>query len=105
MLGVSVGKLRLGVLLTATLAVASVVSLSGLISFVGLLAPHGARLLTRHNRIGTMFLSGLLGGVLLCGADILARSAAAAELPVSIFTSILGAPFLIFLILRGRKPL
>lgn len=103
MLGVSVSRLRLTVLLVATLAVSSVVSLTGLISFVGLLAPHGARLLTRNNRIETMFLSGLLGGVLLCGADILARSVTATELPVSIFTSILGAPFLIFLIMRGRK--
>ena len=103
MLGVNVGRLRLAVLLIATLVVSAVVSLTGLISFVGLLAPHGARLLTRHNRIGTMLLSGLLGGLLLCGADILARSVAATELPVSIFTSILGAPFLIFLIVRGRK--
>ena len=105
MLGVNVGKLRLTVLLIATLVVSSVVSLTGLISFVGLLAPHGARLLTKNNRIGTMFLSGLLGGILLCSADILARSVAATELPVSIFTSILGAPFLIFLIVRGRKQL
>lgn len=103
MLGVNVGSLRLMVLLIATLVVSSVESLTGLVSFVGLLAPHGARLLTKHNRIGTMFLSGLMGGVLLCGADILARSVAAAELPVSIFTSILGAPFLIFLIVRGGK--
>lgn len=105
MLGVNVGVLRLAVLLIATLVVASVVSLSGLISFVGLLAPHIARILTGHNRIGTMFLSGVLGGILLCGADILARSVAATELPVSIFTSILGAPFLIFLIVRGRRKL
>ena len=84
MLGVNVGVLRLVILLIATLVVASVVSLTGLISFVGLLAPHGARLLTGHNRVGTMLLSGLLGGVLLCGADILARSVAATELPVSI---------------------
>ena len=103
MLGVHVGLLRLIVLLVATLVVASVVSLTGLISFVGLLAPHGARLLTKNNRIGTMLLSGLLGGILLCGADILARSVAAVELPVSIFTSLLGAPFLIFLIVRGRR--
>ena len=103
MLGVRVTALRLAVLLFATLAVASVVSLTGLVSFVGLLAPHGARLLTKNNRIGTMLLSGLLGGVLLCGADILARCVAATELPVSIFTSCLGAPFLIFLIVRGRK--
>ena len=105
MLGVNVGKLRLVVLLTATLAVSSVVSLSGLISFVGLLAPHCARLLTKDNRMGTMLLSGLLGGSLLCMADILARSAGATELPVSIFTSLLGAPFLIFLILRERRGL
>ena len=105
MLGVHVGILRLAVLLIATLVVSSVVSLSGLISFVGLLAPHGARLLTKNNRIGTMVLSGLLGGILLCGADILARSVAATELPVSIFTSLLGAPFLIFLIVKGRRAL
>ncbi|MDD7652414.1 MAG: iron ABC transporter permease [Firmicutes bacterium] len=105
MLGVNVTGLRLAVLLIATLVVSSVVSLSGLISFVGLLAPHGARLLTKNNRAGTMLLSGLLGGALLCGADLLARSVAATELPVSIFTSLLGAPFLIFLIVRGRRGL
>ena len=103
MLGVNVGVLRLIILLVATLVVASVVSLTGLISFVGLLAPHGARLMTKNNRIGTMLLSGMLGGILLSGADILARSAAATELPVSIFTSLLGAPFLIFLIVRERR--
>jgi len=103
MLGVNVSALRLVVLLVATLVVSGVVSLTGLISFVGLLAPHGARLLTKNNRIGTMLLSGLLGGALLLGADILARSVASTELPVSIFTSLLGAPFLIFLIIRGRR--
>lgn len=102
MLGVSVGRLRLFVLLTATLAVACVVSLTGLISFVGLLAPHAARLLTGRNDSGTMLLGGILGGVLLIGADLLARTASAVELPVSVFTSLLGAPFLIFLIVRGR---
>lgn len=103
MLGVRVVQLRLLVLMVATLSVSSVVSLTGLISFIGLLAPHGARLLTGQNRMGTMLLGGLLGGILLCGADILARSMAATELPVSIFTSILGAPFLIFLIVQGRQ--
>lgn len=102
MLGVSVGRLRLLVVLAATLAVSAVVSQTGLVSFVGLLAPHGARLLTGHNKSSTMLLSGLLGGVLLCGADLLARSAAV-ELPVSIFTSLLGAPFLLYLIRKGRR--
>ena len=105
MLGVPVGRLRLVVLLAATLTVSCVVSLTGLISFIGLLAPHGARLLTRSNRFSTMVLSGLLGGVLLCAADLLARSLAETELPVSIFTSLLGAPFLIWLVVRGRRSL
>ena len=105
MLGVSVGKLRLAILLTATLAVAAIISLTGLISFVGLLAPHIARLLTKNNRLETMLLSGLFGGVLLCGADILARSVAATELPVSIFTSLLGAPFLVALVIRRSQSL
>lgn len=102
-LGVPVGLLRLIILMIATLTVANVVSLTGLISFVGLLAPHGARLLSRNNRIGTMLLSGILGAVILLAADILARSVAATELPVSIFTSLIGAPFLISLLVTGRK--
>lgn len=103
MLGVNVVQLRLLILLVATLAVSSVVSLTGLISFVGLLAPHGARMLVKDNRSGTMLLSGFAGSILLCGADILARSATASELPVSIFTSLIGAPFLVLLIVKGRR--
>ena len=105
MLGVSVTSLRLIVLLTATLTVASVISLTGLISFIGLFAPHTARLITKENRIQTMLLSGFIGGILLCGADIFARSISTTELPVSIFTSLLGAPFLIYLILQERRSL
>ena len=103
MLGVHVVGLRLTILLVATLAVSSVVSLTGLISFVGLLAPHGARMLSGNNRSSTMLLSGFAGSILLCGADILARSVAATELPVSIFTSLIGAPVLVLLIVRGRR--
>ncbi len=103
MLGVPVTQLRLGILLVATLAVSSVVSLTGLISFVGLVAPHVAKMLTKSNKSSTMLLSGLAGGCLLCAADILARSVAATELPVSIFTSLIGAPFLVALIVRGRR--
>ena len=103
MLGINVARLRLVILLVATLAVSSVVSLTGLISFVGLLAPHGARMLSKNNRSSTMLLSGFAGSILLCGADILARSVATTELPVSIFTSLIGAPVLVLLIIRGRR--
>jgi iron complex transport system permease protein len=100
LLGVSVGRMRLLILFCATLAVTAVVSVTGLISFIGLLAPHTARLLCRESGLPALWLSGLLGGVLLSGADMLARSIASAELPVSIFTSLLGAPFLIYLMMR-----
>ena len=103
MLGVNVTRLRLLTLLVSTLAVSSVVSLTGLISFVGLLAPHVSRILIKSNKSSTMLLSGLSGGCLLCAADLLARSVAATELPVSIFTSLVGAPFLVALIIRGRR--
>lgn len=103
MLGVNINRLRLFVLFVSTLTVSAVISMTGLISFIGLLAPHGARLLMKNNKISTMLLSGILGAILLCGADIIAKSLTATELPVSIFTSLLGAPFLIFLIIKGRR--
>ncbi|MCQ2520519.1 MAG: iron ABC transporter permease [Lachnospiraceae bacterium] len=102
MLGVDVSKMRFIILIVSTLVVSSVVSLTGLISFVGLLAPHSARKLTGNNSAKTMFLGGIVGGIILLAADILARSVAQTELPVSIFTSLIGAPFLVLLIFRRR---
>ena len=101
-LGIDVGRMRFIILLVATVGVSAVVSVTGLISFIGLLAPHGARLITKDNSKKTLLLCGILGGIILCGADILARSAAKTEIPVSIFTSLIGAPFLIILALKRR---
>lgn len=101
MLGLNVNTTRLIVLLLSTVAVASVVSMAGLISFVGLVAPHIAKRLIKNNSIATMFMCGILGSILLESADIFARSAAQTELPVSVFTSIIGVPFLVFIILKG----
>ena len=100
-LGVPVALLRLLALTAATLIVAAIVSVTGLISFTGLLAPHTARLLTKDSRVPAFFLSGILGGALLLASDIIARSAASGEMPVSILTSALGAPFLLWLIFKG----
>lgn len=102
MLGVSVRKIRLMVLLLATLTVAGVVSLTGLISFAALMAPHIARLWMGINGRKTMIMSAVVGGSLLLVADILARSVGQTELPVSVFTSLLGAPFMLFLV-AGRR--
>lgn len=102
LLGLSVQKMRLVILILATLMVAAIVSVTGVITFVGLLAPHIARLLTGDNQLRTLCLSGMLGGILLCLADIFARSVTAGELPVSVFTSLIGAPFLVYLLLKRR---
>lgn len=102
-LGVPVAAVRWLVLLLATLVTGAVVSMVGLVSFVGLLAPHIARLLSRSSRPSTMLLSGLVGGCLLLLADMIARSAAGAEIPVSIVTSLLGAPFLFGLLCAKER--
>lgn len=103
LLGVPVTGMRIVVLLLSTMLVAAVVSVTGIISFIGLLAPHCAKLLMKDYRIGTLWMSGIFGGVLLCIADILARTVSVSELPVSIFTSLLGAPFLIYLLMRKES--
>ena len=103
MLGVHTQHLRLLILLIATLATSGIISMTGLISFISLLAPHGARLIIKNNRLSTMFLSGIIGGCLLTLGDILARSVASTELPVSIFTSLVGAPFLVYLCVRRNR--
>ena len=102
-LGVNVTILRFIILMLATLVVSSIICVTGLISFIGLIAPHIARLLTKRNDIFTYITSGLAGAILLTLADILARSVSTSELPVSIFTSLLGAPLLIILLMRANK--
>lgn len=102
-LGVHVTSLRFIILMLATLVVSSIICVTGLISFIGLIAPHIARLLTKRNDIFTYITSGFTGAILLTLADILARSVSTSELPVSIFTSILGAPLLIILLIRANK--
>lgn len=102
MLGEDVKKIRFFILVITTLMVSSIISLTGLISFIGLVGPHIARLIKKDNRINTMFLAGLIGSIILLSADIFARSIQTSELPVSIFTNLVGVPFLIVLLLRRK---
>ena len=103
LLGVNVPKMRRIVLTVSTLGVASVISATGLISFVGLIAPHIARILMTTNKKSTMFCSVLVGVITMLAADIFARSVAESELPLSIFTSLVGAPFLVYLLVRKKN--
>ncbi len=102
-LGVNVSLLRFIILMIATLIVSSIICVTGIISFIGLIAPHIARLLTGRNDRFTYILTGFTGAVIMTIADIFARSISSSELPVSIFTSLLGAPLLIFLLVRTNK--
>ncbi len=97
-------RLWRGVLLSlSTLMIASLVSMTGVIAFVGLIGPHIAFLIRRRRDGGYFLLSMLLGADLLLVADMLARSLwKGAELPLSILTVFLAVPVLI-LLLRGKK--
>ena len=105
-LGMRIRPIRIAVLMLSTLLVSSIVSVTGLISFAGLIAPHTARLILRRNNSKTMALSLLVGAFVVLCADILARVLYSAELPISILTTVIGVPMLLyFLIRRGRERL
>jgi iron complex transport system permease protein len=93
-LGLNVKRVRLLVVLAATLATAAAVSVSGLIGFVGIIVPHTVRLMTSWSYRVIVPLSILFGAAFLVGADLIARTVAApSELPIGIVTAFLGAPF------------
>lgn len=102
-LGVSVGRTRVAIVIAATLGTAAVVSVSGLIGFVGLIVPHAIRLMAGASYQRVIPLSFLFGGAFLILADIPGRLLTSpAETPIGVVTAFLGAPFFIYL-LRTRR--
>lgn len=98
-LGVAVPQVRLLVVLCATLATAAAVASSGIIGFIGLIAPHIVRLIWGPVHARLIPASILLGALLLVLADTTARTVLApVELPVGILTALLGAPFFLYLL-------
>jgi iron complex transport system permease protein len=102
-LGVEAGRLRLAVIAAATLMTASVVAISGVIGWVGLVIPHIARMLVGPSFDRLLPTAMLLGGSYLLLVDTLARTMARIEVPIGILTAILGAPFFLWLLMRGRE--
>ena len=103
-LGVRLKPVRAAVLALSTLMVGSIISVTGLISFAGLIAPHTARLMLRRNNSTTIIMSGMVGAFVVLTADILARVLYSAELPISILTTVIGVPILVyFLCTRGKE--
>lgn len=103
LLGVSVERLRALALGIATLVTATAVSLSGVIGFVGLMAPHAVRALSGPDHRSLIPLSALAGGLFLLFADTLARTIIMPmEMPVGVVTSFFGGPFFLILLKRSR---
>lgn len=102
-LGIPIQRTRYILIIFTTLCTASAVSITGIIGWVGLLVPHIARLLVGANFILLLPTSLLLGASFLLLTDTLARTVASIELPIGILTSACGAPFFLYLLLRGRK--
>lgn len=102
-LGVNVARVRIVVVIAATLGTAAVVAVSGLIGFVGIIVPHAVRLIVGTSYRLVLPVSFLFGAAFLIVADIPGRVLdRPAETPIGVVTAFLGAPFFL-LILRTRQ--
>lgn len=103
-LGIATERVKRLIIALAALAVGASVAVAGIVGFVGLIVPHLVRLLTGPDHRYVLPGSALLGGSLLVGADLVARTIVApAELPIGIVTAILGAPFFLWLLNQARR--
>ncbi len=100
-MGVDTKKLRLAVIVCATLMTAAAVSVSGMIGWVGLIIPHFCRLIFGFDYRTLIPASALMGASFLMLTDNFARVLTASELPLGILTSLVGAPVFLYLIMTG----
>jgi iron complex transport system permease protein len=102
-LGIEVERLKRELVLCIALGVGAAVAAAGLIGFIGLIVPHLVRLIAGPDHRVVLPASALAGASLLLFADVFARLVMApAELPIGIVTAFVGAPFFLFLLVRGR---
>jgi iron complex transport system permease protein len=102
-LGVNVARLRLTVVVAATLAAAAAVSVSGLIGFVGIIVPHAVRLTAGPSYRLVLPVSMIGGAAFLVITDIAARTVQSpAETPIGVLTAVVGAPFFLFVLRSAR---
>ena len=103
-LGVHVGRVRLAVVVCATIGTAAAVAVSGLIGFVGIIVPHAIRLVAGPSYRLLLPLSILVGAGFLVLADVIARTALSpAELPIGVVTAFFGAPFFVVVLRTSRR--
>jgi len=103
-LGLPVRPMRWVLIITLALATGAAVAHTGLIAFVGLAAPHITRRMVRWGSRHGVLLASLMGGLLLVAADLLARLLIAPrELPVGVFTALIGGAYLLWLMRRHQQ--
>ncbi|MHC4259146.1 MAG: FecCD family ABC transporter permease [Planctomycetota bacterium] len=103
-MGISPAKTQTVAFAVAAFITAIAVSLSGLIGFVGLIVPHGVRLVCGPDHRQLLPLSGLIGAIFLVVADTFARTIVApAQLPVGVVTAIVGGPFFLVLLIKYSR--
>lgn len=103
LLGVPVERTKRWVVLVSALAVGAVTSATGMIGFIGLVAPHGVRLLAGPDHRVVLPCSALLGAALVMGADALARTVVQpAEMPLGVLTAFIGVPLFLWMLRKFR---
>jgi iron complex transport system permease protein len=102
-LGVEVARLRTLIVACATLMTASVVAISGIIGWVGLLIPHAARLLVGPDIGRLLPLAMLMGAGFMLAVDTLCRTLAQIEVPPGVLTALIGTPFFLWLFASARR--
>lgn len=102
-LGVNVRILRYILIGSSTLLTASVISIAGMIGWIGLVVPHLSRMIVGPSFRVLLPFSLLFGGTYLLCVDTLSRVIFPVEIPIGILTSILGAPFFILLLAKGKR--
>ena len=105
-LGVDIERVKRNILMTTALVTGAVVSVSGMIGFIGMVVPHAMRLLLGADHRLLLPASAISGGIFLMTADTFARSVfAPSELPVGIMTALAGGPFFIYLLMWRKDRL
>lgn len=100
-MGVHTDRLRLAVILSSTVLTAAAVSVSGMIGWVGLVIPHLSRRIVGSDCRRLMPMACLFGAAFLLLVDNMARCLTATEIPIGILTAFVGAPFFIYLMVKG----
>ena len=102
-LGVDAGRLRVYLIVCATLLTAAVVAVAGVVGWLGLVVPHMARLVVGPGFARLLPASLILGALFVLIVDSVARSLSVHEIPLGVLMALLGGPFFVWLLAHGRR--